>query len=254
MTTQQYPCPPPLKDLPTPEARFMVDHLAYSWDDMSIDISELAKIPLGNFSLGWSSRHKPASLGQFEHLSPELIYTILENADLLSIMCLRATSSSLRGIINDWAPFSEIITHGRDVIRALLATKAALMFTVPHISKVIFQTRCEFCGDCGTFLQLLKLARCCFRCLANDRRLLSVPMSFVETTMGVDPKYLPKIPHLSTIPRAKFVGVKGYLPSYCAVDYTTALEFAARYPVRADGEGFELYMAELPTIIQRRHQ
>ena len=228
--------------------------LPYGWDDMAIDTVELAKIPLGDFQLGWSSRHKSASLGQFEHLSPELTYTILENIDLLSIMHLRATNSSLRGIINNWAPFSEIMTHGRDVIKALLATKAALMFTVPHISQAIFQTRCEFCGDCGIFLQLLKLARCCFRCLANDRRLLSVPMSFAQTVMGIDPKHLSKIPHLSTIPRAKFVGIKGYIPSCCAVDYTTALEFSARYPVRADGEEFELYMPELPTIIQRRHQ
>lgn len=253
MTTQQYLCPPPLKDLSTAEARFMAD-LAYGWNDMAIDTSKLTEIPLGNFSLGWSSRHKSASLGQFEHLSPELIYTILENTDLSSVMRLRATNSGLRGIINDWASFSEIMTHGRDVIGALLATKAALMFTVPHISKAIFQTRCEFCGDCGTFLQLLKLARCCFRCLANDRRLLSVPMSFAQTVMGIDSKYLPKIPHLSTIPRAKFLGVKDYIPSYCAVDYTAALEFSARYPVHADDEGLELYMPELPTIIQRRHQ
>jgi ribosomal protein S14 len=253
MITQQYLCPPPLKDLSTAEARFMVDH-AYGWNDMAIDTNELAKIPLGNFSLGWSSQRKSVSLGQFEHLSPELIYAILENTDLFSIMRLRATNSSLRGIINDWTPFSEIMTHGGDVIRALLATKAAPMFTVPHISKAIFQTRCEFCGDCGTFLQLLKLARCCFRCLANDRRLLSVPLSFVQTEMGIDPKHLPKIPHFSTIPRAKFVGIEGYIPSCCAVDYTTALEFSPRYPVPGDGEGFELYMPELPTIIQRRHQ
>jgi ribosomal protein S14 len=252
MTAWQSLCPP-LRDLSAAEARFMVD-FAYGWNDMVIDTSKLTKIRLGNLSPGRSSRHKSTSLGQFEHLSPELIYMVLENTDLFSVMRLRATNSNLRGIIDDWTSFSEIMTHGDDVIRALLATKAALMFTVPHISKAVFQTRCEFCGDCGTFLQLLKLARCCFRCLANDRRLLSVPMSFVQTVMGIDPKHLPKIPHLSTIPRAKFLGIQGDVPSCCAVDYTTALEFSARYPARADGEGFELYMPELPTIIQRRHQ
>src|SRR3954454_16577727 len=74
------------------------------------------------------------------------------------------------------------------------------------------QIRCEFCGDCGTFLQLLKLATCCFRCLANDLRLLSVPMSFVRTVMGIDPKHLPQIPHLWTIPRAKFLRVQEHVP------------------------------------------
>src|SRR5271156_2819397 len=98
MAARQSLCPP-LRDLSPAEARFMVD-LAYGWNDMVIDTSKLTKIHLGDLSLGWSSRHKSASLGQFEHLSPELIYMVLENADLFSIMRLRATNSNLRGIID----------------------------------------------------------------------------------------------------------------------------------------------------------
>src|SRR5271170_6495679 len=100
MAARQSLCPP-LRDLSPAEARFMVD-LAYGWNDMVVDTSKLTKIRLGNLSPEWSSRYKSASLGQFENLSPELIYMVLGNTDLFSVMRLRATNSSLRGIIDNW--------------------------------------------------------------------------------------------------------------------------------------------------------
>lgn len=221
---------------------------------MLIDKNKLADDPLDNLSFVCPSTHVTASLGQFGCLSTEMICTILENADLFSIMRLRATCVNLRGIINDWEPFREIMADASDVLSALLATKAAVMFTVPQISNAVFTTRCEFCGECGTFLQLLKLARCCFRCLANDRRLLSVPLSFAQNAMGVNPQDLPRIPHLTTIQRESFWGICPNVPSYCAVDYTAALDSARSYPVRPVSSELESYLPKLPTILQKRRQ
>jgi hypothetical protein len=253
MAAQRPTYPPHVRQLSPAEVRYLID-LPYVWNDMLIDTGKLADISLDNLSPECPSKGTPASLGQLDHLSTEVICTILENTDVLSIMRLRATNTTLRGIINDWEPFREISTGAPDVLRALLATKAAVMFTCLRVSNAVFSTRCEFCGECGTFLQLLKLARCCFRCLANDRRLLSVPISYAQTTMGVNPSLAEHIPHLTTIPRAKFWGINGEIPSYCAVDYNAALEYARPHLVRILNGELEPYLAELPTIIRRRRQ
>jgi ribosomal protein S14 len=221
---------------------------------MLINTNKLANIPLDNLSPMCPSRHTMSAFGSSGYIPTEIICTILENTDLLSIMHLRATSMTWRDIINDWEPFHEILTGAPDVLRALLATKAAAMFTAPQISNAVFTTRCEFCGECGNFLQLLKLARCCFRCLANDRRLFSVPISYAKRKMGLDPGLLPRIPHLKTISRAKFWGMHKNMSSYCAIDYNAALELARPYLVRTTGSELEPYLHELPTIIRRRRQ
>ena len=253
MAARQPLYPSQIKDLSTDEHRYLVD-TPYVWNDFLIDASKLANIHLDTLSPRCLSWHAKTSLGQFDNLSTEIICSILDNVDLCSLMRLRATNSRLRCIIDDWEPFRETLIGSPDVLRALLATKASVMSTVPQISRAIFTTRCDFCGECGNFIQLLKLARCCFRCLANDRRLLSVPFSFAQNKMGLNPKLLPEIPHLTTIQRAKFWGIHEYKPSHCAVDYTTALRLTRLYSAHKVGNELEAYVSELPAIIRRRHQ
>jgi ribosomal protein S14 len=256
MAAQRPTIPPHARDLSPAEARYLID-LPYAWNDMLIDATKLSNIYLGNLPLDCElshTKHTKSALGCLGYLPTEVICSILENTDLLSIMCLRVTSTMLRCIINDWEPFREVVTAAPEVLKALLATKAAAMFTASRISKVVFTTQCELCGECGNFLQLLKLARCCFRCLANDRRLLSVPMSFAQSTMGLNPTLLPRIPHLTTISRTRFWGIRADRPSCCAVDYNMALKFARPYPAHTVSSELEPQLPELPTIIRRRRQ
>jgi hypothetical protein len=235
MTAQRPTYPPHVRELSPAEDRYLIDP-PYVWNDMLIDTSKFNNISIDNLSPEYPLKHTRASLSQLDNLSTEIICAILENTDLLTITRLRATNTKLRGIINDWEPFREISRGAPDVLRVLLATKATV------------------CGECGTFLQLLKLVRCCFRCLASDRRLLSVTISYVQITMGVDTSILQHIPHLTTIPRAKFWGIKREIPSYCAINYKAALKYVRPYPARVLNGEFEPYITELPIIIRRRRQ
>ena len=72
--------------------------------------------------------------------------------------------------------------------------------------------------------------------------------------MGLNPKLLPEIPHLTTIPRAKFWGIHENKPNYCAVGYITALRLARLYSARTVGNELEASLSELPAILRRRHQ
>ena len=254
MATQRPPpYPSQFQHLSTAEYRYLVD-APYDWNNTLIDTNSLAKFNLANISAPFLPRHAMSSLGRLDSVPTEIICMILGRVDLSSLMNLGATNTTLRCVINNWLPFREVMTGGADVLRALLATKAAVMFTVPQISTAIFTTRCELCGECGTFLQLVKLARCCFRCLANDRRLLSVPLSFAQVKMGFNPQLLSETPHLVTIPRATFWGTQRTMPSFHAVDYTSALRLVQPCPVRTVDTEVGRHLSELPTIIRRRHQ
>ena len=207
------------------EIRTNISSGAYSWDNKLINTSNFpTRLRFTDVSHLAPPKWPAASNGNFDKLPLEIIQMILAETDLATIMHLRLTNSYLKAVIESWSPFRNILYHAPNVLGALLGTKTANIYTAPQVVDTIFTDRCEFCGDCGTFLQLLKLKRCCLKCLANDPRLLSIPATYAISVMGARTEDVARMHHLVTIPRDNFWGEKKHLGSSVAVDYVSALK------------------------------
>ena len=237
-----------LKTMSSAEHSFLIDRSG-GWENKVINVQTLESRIHFDHPSTWSPPKQPlASLGQLGTAPPEIQYIIFENTDLATLMRLRATNSHFKTLIEQWTPFRTIMQHAPNQLRALIATGAANIWTAPQLASVIFTDRCELCGELGIFLQLLKLARCCFRCLAHDRRLLSVDLNFATGShgMNISSDEIVRIPRLITIPRKGSWGRPEHIPKILLLDYTAAQKFARPHQ--------KIPSAGSPTILKRRKE
>lgn len=230
------------------------------WDDKLIDRKNLSRIRLSHPD-SWNKLCPSTylKLGNFDKLSTELLYMLFGHLDLTTLFLLRQTNSHVKGLIEQWRPFREIMTFGPDSVRAMLATGVSRFRTATDLQAVVFTTRCEFCGEHGEILQLLKFARCCFRCLSTDRRLLAVDVDFVVQAMNVnvqDESVLRKIPHLLAPHQADHWGQPQVRNNLWLFDYNAALQFAQNNTNLQDNNHstFAQRSSLLPTILWKRTQ
>ncbi|KIV78625.1 hypothetical protein PV11_06258 [Exophiala sideris] len=165
-----------------------------------------------------------ASLGYLDRLSTEMQYTLFAMTPVTDLFRLRAVNSYAKNLIEQWPPCSTVIKYAPHAIQAMLATSAGELWTVPELVDVIFGTKCEYCGEHGEILQLLRLKRCCFRCLSQERELLAIRPTYAKKFMGLTDTDLEQIPHIYTVPQKHFWGY----PSCAgpAFDYKAALHVA----------------------------
>lgn len=165
-----------------------------------------------------------ASLGYLDKLSTELQYILFASTPITELFRLRAVNSHAKTLIEEWPPCITVLTYAPLAIPAMLATSAGKLWTVPQLVDVIFKTKCEFCGENGEIVQLLRLERCCFRCLSQERDLLAIPPSYAINVMGLTDADLQQIPHIHTIPQKNFWGAPS--SSGPAFDYKAAMDAA----------------------------
>ncbi|OQV09264.1 hypothetical protein CLAIMM_13400 [Cladophialophora immunda] len=162
---------------------------------------------------------RSAGLGDLDKLPLEIQIYTFASTPVNSLINLRATNSHVKQLIEQWEPFRAMMTHGPDAVRALLATGAGYIWTVPQLVDVLFTTKCEFCGEHGEILHLLQLKRCCFRCLSQERELLAINLGYAQYTMRLSQAQLRKLPQLVTVPQNCFWGFpaqKGHVFDYKA--------------------------------------
>ncbi|KAI1616033.1 hypothetical protein EDD36DRAFT_121429 [Exophiala viscosa] len=164
------------------------------------------------------------SLGYLDKLSTELQYSLFATMPITDLFRLRAVNSHAKALIEQWPPCSTVIKYAPHAIQAMLATSAGELWTGPEIVDVIFGTTCEFCGEHGEILQLLRLKRCCFRCLSQERDLLAVPPPYAKEVMGLTDTDLQQIPHIYTVPQTNFWGTPSSVGP--ALDYKAAVHVA----------------------------
>jgi hypothetical protein len=189
-------------------------------------------------------------------MSTEMIFMVFEHATLDVLMNLRLTNSCAKAVVESWCPFREIYSSGPDLVRAAIAIKASKFLSVPRLLAVTFGDRCELCGQLGSFVQLVKCMRCCFHCLAADRRLHCVSQDFATRYVHINftndlaarvedrkimQQNLERIPKVHTIPQKSFWGhpLTGRL---FALDYNAAIQSG----------GPTIKARSLPSILQKR--
>ncbi|KIW91181.1 uncharacterized protein Z519_08076 [Cladophialophora bantiana CBS 173.52] len=208
------------------ELRFLTKYPDYN--KLIIDSGELRRRIWLSDPQRWmttrSQRH--VGLGDLDKLPLELQLYIFATTPINSLIDLRATNSHAKQLIEQWEPFRTVMTYGPDAVRALLATEAGSLWTVPQLVDVLLTAECEFCREHGEILHLLQLKRCCFRCLSQERELLAVNLGYAQYTMKLSQAELRTLPQLVTVPQNSFWGFpaqKGHV-----FDYKAALNFLRR--------------------------
>ncbi|OAP61007.1 hypothetical protein AYL99_06011 [Fonsecaea erecta] len=211
------------------------------YNKVIIDAEELRRRIWLSEPQRWTTTRRQCrtGLGNLDKLPREVQIYIFGATAINDLLNLRATNSHAKQLIEQWEPFRAVMTHGRDAVRALLATGAGYTWTVPQLVDVLFISECEFCGQHGEILHLLRLKRCCFRCLSQERELLAVNLGYAQCTMGLSQAELRKLPQLVTVPQRCFWGFpaqSGYI-----FDYKAAMDVlrqkGPRASISVDREG-----------------
>ncbi|KEF57168.1 uncharacterized protein A1O9_07358 [Exophiala aquamarina CBS 119918] len=210
------------------------------YNEVLNDVSELRRrIRLDSPSTWSMPKTESVDAGIIGTLPFEGIVNVLRHTTISDLFKLRATNSRIRYIIEQWEPFKLINTHGGDAVRALLATGAGLLWTAGQLINVLFTTKCELCGQHGDILHLLKLKRCCFRCLSQERELLAVTIEYAQQFLRLSDEELEKLPKLRTILQKDFWGfpsLRGIIVDYqtaLKVSGDRALNYPGKYPTPA---------------------
>ncbi|KIW67792.1 hypothetical protein PV04_07020 [Phialophora macrospora] len=200
------------------------------YNNMLINSRELALRVSLDDPRRWTPAKKPwASLGILGTLPSEIQYQVFAVTPISTLFDLRATNSHARQLIEQWPPFRTVMTEGSDAIRALLATGAGNLWTAQQVVDVLFTTQCEFCGEHGEIIQLLKLKRCCFRCLSQERELLAVSERYACQVLKLDHGELEKLPLLYSLPQKRFWGSAASQRRWL-FDFNSALNVVRQHP------------------------
>lgn len=104
-------------------------------------------------------------LGSLDRLPPELLLDVMLRLDLHSLFNFRQTNLRSRQTADSLKQYQMVVSHGLNLLRALLRTRLAVGVSVPDLYYVLCTKACNFCGEFGGFISLLTWTRCCFRCL-----------------------------------------------------------------------------------------
>ncbi|KIV88860.1 hypothetical protein PV10_08496 [Exophiala mesophila] len=229
--------PLPVKDLLDPTS-LRPEHLLYhqrkpfQYNDILIDVSDLQKKRArGSAKLSQRLDESGLDMGDLSSLPNEVIYNLLTLSPITSVLKLRQTNHSAKQLIERWQPYQVVMENqaGLIAVGAMVATDAGAMWTFPQLADVLFTTRCDICGNHGEILHLLKLKRCCMKCLAEERELLAIHEGYARHVMGLSEAEIASVPHLSTIPRKTFWAYPMHISFFGrALDYTAAMEIASK--------------------------
>lgn len=214
-----------------PELLLYHQRKPFQYNDILIDASNLQrKSAWDSTTLDQNLSELGLDIGDFSKFPNEVIYNIFTVSPISAILQLRQTNHSAKYLIERWQPYQVIMENQSGVIAvgAMVATGASAMWTFPQLADVLFTTRCDICGNHGEILHLLKLKRCCMRCLSEERQLLAVHAGYARQVMGLSEAEIASVPHLNLIPRQSFWGYHMHIDHFGkALDYTAAMEIAS---------------------------
>ena len=142
------------------------------------------------------------TFGPLEKLPMELIFEIFSQTSISDLLNLYRTNSRAKALIDSWPVFSTVNRYGANAVRALIATRLAHSRTYSELEDVVFSSQCEVCQEHGEIVYLLKLKRCCMKCLSTERELHAVHTHWAKWRMGVTQADMDKLPILRSRPQA----------------------------------------------------
>lgn len=219
--------------------------LPFDWRNALIDVERISRdVDLKSPSYWQTHWPQPfVSIGIFNTLPNELLFLLFEKIDLRGLMKLRATNRYMKRMIEICPVFRHIMEYAIEAVKVMLVTGAATYWSAKHLERVLHLSRCELCGEHGEFLQLLKMVRCCFRCLSIHQYLhaLSPRNAKYNAHIAVEKENLGKIPYLN-IPKQSSFWSEETTMRMRLWDYTTAVKWS--------GQAID----HMPSLLRKRQQ
>ncbi|KAL3423934.1 F-box domain-containing protein [Phlyctema vagabunda] len=142
----------------------------------------------------------PSTIGDLDSLPLEIIHSTFNILDLQTLTDFRAISWRARALVDSFPPYSAIVRHSPDALRALLSTHMAVYFTAQDIFEALCTQACFSCGHFGPFLDMFTGHRHCIICVTYSDDLLSMTASSAKREFGLNPKTMRTLPALLSLP------------------------------------------------------
>ncbi|KAG8627973.1 hypothetical protein KVT40_003846 [Elsinoe batatas] len=180
-----------------------VDFIKYTTDSIGIDdhhLEDLHSVKAIPFPLPLPVVTSGVSTGPLENLPIELLHLVFDSLDLESIAALLKVSRLIRGVILSLPAFATIARHAPHVWQATTGIQARRWIDLHTLYDKLYTSRCEVCGDIGSYLYLLTCTRVCFLCFSQDARFLPLDYCTVARATGFQRKSVLNLPSCRTVP------------------------------------------------------
>ena len=99
-------------------------------------------------------------------LPVELLWQISLTCDIQSVVSLRQSSARLRAAVDTCPAWRETVAIAPNLVLGLVAGGTAQQVTLQGVQALLRTEACTKCGRFAVFVALVRVARCCARCLA----------------------------------------------------------------------------------------
>ncbi|MCJ1438423.1 hypothetical protein MMC27_007811 [Xylographa pallens] len=140
-----------------------------------------------------------ATMGQLDIFSTEVRNAIFLELDIQSLTNLRATNKYSRKMVDVHPQYHAIITHAKDVVRAILSVCLAQHITCAVLYSSLCTSQCVKCDTFGPYIYLLTGCRVCYFCLTQEDDFLPFKPMHARQVYGLDAATLSSLPTMKSV-------------------------------------------------------
>ncbi|KAH7390026.1 hypothetical protein BKA66DRAFT_526959 [Pyrenochaeta sp. MPI-SDFR-AT-0127] len=145
------------------------------------------------------SRTPDMELGSLDRLPLELWYETLFYLDMRSLFMFRQTNRRSRQIVDSLKEYQLVISHGLEVLCALLRTELAVHVSLFEFYTSLCTKHCALCGHFAGFIFIPTWTRCCSKCIeiAPETHLQTV--ASVRRRLNLTPEEIAQLNPFTTL-------------------------------------------------------
>ncbi|KAF4438258.1 hypothetical protein FACUT_5123 [Fusarium acutatum] len=144
---------------------------------------------------------RPVScFGLLGTLPTELLLITIDLLDFQSLSRLSRACLKAKTVIENFAPYQQVIKHAPKVPTALTKTNLAGHYPPSVVYRTLQTDRCVSCADFGAFLYLPTCERVCFECLHQNRGLWMITLPMAKKYFSLTYQQVQTLPIMRIIP------------------------------------------------------
>ena len=142
---------------------------------------------------------KESTAGHFDLLPLEIIYSILEMIDVLSVFSFGCASAQTNSLARSLLAYRDVVRYAPGALKALCKTGMLSTHPLHNVHHVLTHSEC-LCGDFGPFLYLPTCRRVCLNCLPDDQALLVMSPPAAQAHFALTKAELEGISRIRAVP------------------------------------------------------
>jgi hypothetical protein len=162
------------------------------------------------------------SLGSFDILPLEVLYMILPQLDIQSLLSLQRTNRQVYDAVHELPQLKAIIQHSPDVLRGILSTETAPFIQCQQLFDKLTSSSCESCSHFGGYLYLLTCTRVCFSCFTQLPRYRPILRLHARRQFRLSTNDVRRLPQLNSLPGDYTITQASCQKRIVLVDFDTA--------------------------------